>query len=91
VAVDREILVAIAHLGIEMEVDGHRADLVTRKAAQAVAAHEGRDRVTLDDVEGVAPMVLAHRVKPTAGSRRGLADIGEILRSAGDGPKGRGR
>jgi len=91
VAVDREILVAIAHLGIELEVDGHRADLVTRKAAQAVAAHEGRDRVTLDDVEGVAPMVLAHRVKPTAGSRRGLADIGEILRSPGDGSKGRGR
>ena len=91
VAVDREILVAIAHLGIELEVDGHRSDLVTRKAAQAVAAHEGRDRVTLQDVEGVAPMVLAHRTKPTAGSRRGLADIGEILRSAGDGSTGRGR
>jgi hypothetical protein len=30
-------------------------------------------------------MVLAHRIKPTAGSRRGLADIGEILRSAGNG------
>ncbi len=72
-------------------MDGHRADLVTRKAAQAVAAHEGRDRVTLEDVEGVAPMVLAHRIKPTAGSRRGLADIGEILRSAGDGSNGRGR
>ena len=91
VAVDREILVAIAHLGIELEVDGHRSDLVMRKAAQAVAAHEGRDRVTLEDVEGVAPMVLAHRTKPTAGSRRGLADIGEILRSAGDGSTGRGR
>jgi len=83
VAVDRTILFAIAHLGIELEVDGHRSDLVTRKAAQAVAAHEGRDRVTLEDVERVAPMVLAHRVKPhVAASRRG-ADIGEILRSAG--------
>jgi hypothetical protein len=36
-------------------------------------------------------MVLAHRTKPTAGSRRGLADIGEILRNAGDGFTGRGR
>ncbi len=85
VVVDRQILVAIAHLGIELEVDGHRSDLVTRKAAQALAAHENRDRVSLDDVERVAPMVLAHRVKPTA-SRRG-ADIGGILRAAGgDGP-----
>ena len=85
VAVDRGILVAIARLGIELEVDGHRADLVNRKAAQAVAAHEGRERVTLEDVERVAPMVLAHRVKPQlAAARRGL-DIGEILRSAGNG------
>src|SRR5487761_1198468 len=85
IAVDREILVAIAHLGIELEVDGHRSDLVTRKSAQAVAAHEGRDRVTLEDVERVAPMVLAHRTKPAVGSRRGVGDIGEILRSAGNG------
>ena len=91
VAVDREILVSIAHLGIELEVDGHRSDLVTRKAAQAVAAHEGRDRVTLEDVERVAPMVLAHRTKPAAGSRRGMAEIGEILRSAGNGAPGDGR
>jgi Mg-chelatase subunit ChlI len=91
VAVDRDILVAIAHLGIELEVDGHRSDLVSRKAAQAVAAHEGRERVTLDDVERVAPMVLAHRTKPAAGARRGLADIGEILRSAGDGSTRGGR
>jgi hypothetical protein len=36
-------------------------------------------------------MVLAHRIKPTAGSRRGLADIGEILRGPGNGSTGRGR
>ena len=91
VAVDRQILVAIARLGIELEVDGHRSDLVTRKTAQAVAAHDGRDRVTLEDVEGVAPMVLAHRTKPAAGTRRGLADIGEILHGGGDGSTGGGR
>ena len=81
IAVDRQILVAIAHLGIELEVDGHRSDIVTRKASQALAAHEDRDRVTLDDVERVAPMVLAHRVKPAVASRRG-SDIGAILRGA---------
>ena len=81
VAVDRDILTAIAGLSIELEVDGHRADIVMRKSAQALAAHEDRPRVVLEDVEHVAPMVLAHRVKPSlSGSRRGLPDIGEILR-----------
>jgi len=83
--VDRNILVAIAALSIELEVDGHRADIVTRKAAQALAAHEDRAAVGIDDVEHVAPMVLAHRVKPgMTGSRRGMGEIAEILRSAHD-------
>ena len=82
VAVDREILVGIAAVGIELEVDGHRADIVTRKAAQALAAYEDRPQVGLDDVQQVMPMVLAHRVKPLpGGGRRGL-DIGDLLRSA---------
>lgn len=81
VAIDRDILVAIARLGIEMEVDGHRADIVTRKAAQALAAHDDRPAVTLEDVERVAPMVLAHRVRATAPGARRSVDIGEILRS----------
>ncbi len=85
VVVDRSILVAIAALSIELEVDGHRADIVTRKAAQALAAHEDRAAVAIEDVEHVAPLVLAHRVKPgLSGSRRGVSDIAEILRSAHD-------
>ena len=86
VVVERSTLVAIAAMSIELEVDGHRADIVTRKAAQALAAYEEREEVGLDDVEYVAPMVLSHRVKPSVSSaHRGLADIGEILRSAQDG------
>jgi Mg-chelatase subunit ChlI len=81
VVVDLEILIAIAGLSIELDVDGHRADIVMRKSAQALAAHEDRSAVELDDVEHVAPMVLSHRVKPSmSGGRRGLADIGDILR-----------
>ena len=83
VVVDRDVLVGIAGLSIELEVDGHRADIVMRKSAQALAAHEDRARVELEDVEHVAPMVLAHRVKPAAGAgRRGIPEIGEILRHA---------
>ena len=82
VAVDRDILVSIAGLSIELEVDGHRADIVMRKSAQALAAYEDRATVGLDDVEQVAPMVLAHRVKSSIGGRRGLPDITEVLRHA---------
>ncbi|MFN2581860.1 MAG: ATP-binding protein [Candidatus Dormibacteria bacterium] len=86
VVVDREILVAIAGLSIELEVDGHRADIVMRKSAQALAAHEDRAGVVIEDVEHVAPMVMAHRVKPSvSANRRGAPDIGEVLRSARNG------
>ncbi|MBV9100237.1 MAG: ATP-binding protein [Candidatus Dormibacteraeota bacterium] len=85
VAVDRDILVSIAGLSIELDVDGHRADIVMRKGAQALAALEDRENVQLDDVEHVAPMVLAHRVKPSHGGRRTIGDVAEILRTPHDG------
>jgi Mg-chelatase subunit ChlI len=86
VVVDRDILVSIAALSVELDVDGHRGDIVMRKSAQALAALEDRSRVELDDVEHVAPMVLAHRVKPSGHSgRRTLNDVADILRTASDG------
>jgi magnesium chelatase subunit I len=81
VSTDRSILVAIAALSIEVEVDGHRSDLVMRKAAQALAAYQRRPHVTLTDVERVAPMVLAHRVRSMAGASSRNIDIGQILRA----------
>ncbi|MGH7693232.1 MAG: ATP-binding protein [Candidatus Dormibacteria bacterium] len=65
----RQVLEAIARLAIELEVDGHRADLVARKAAQAYAALEGMPQVGLSEVAAVAPMVLAHRVHSRPGQR----------------------
>jgi magnesium chelatase subunit I len=41
--------------------DGHRADYLLVLAAKAWAAHQGRDTVSNDDVNKVAPLVLAHR------------------------------
>jgi Mg-chelatase subunit ChlI len=81
VAVDRSLLVAIASLAIELDVDGHRADLVTRKAAQALAAYHGKPRVSVSEIEETAPMVLAHRVRAGAGGPRQV-DIGALLRAA---------
>jgi magnesium chelatase subunit I len=65
----REVLEGIARLAIELEVDGHRADLVARKAAQAYAALEALPQVGMAEVAAVAPMVLAHRVHARPGQR----------------------
>jgi Mg-chelatase subunit ChlI len=82
VEIDRDILVGIAAIGIELEVDGHRADIVTRKSAQALAAYENRDRATFADVERVAPAVLAHRVKPAVAGTKRNVDLGELMQRA---------
>jgi Mg-chelatase subunit ChlI len=63
VGVPRPILEAIAELNVSLGVDGHRADLVGRKAAQALAALEGITSVSEAEVDEVIDMVLSHRVK----------------------------
>jgi magnesium chelatase subunit I len=82
VEIERDVLVGIAALGIELEVDGHRADIVTRKSAQALAAYEDRDRATAQDVERVAPAVLAHRVRPAVAGTKRNVDLAEVMRRA---------
>src|SRR3979411_3189910 len=64
------ILRALAEMNVSLQVDGHRADLVGRKAAQALAAYRGIPEVGVAEVNEVADMVLAHRVK--AGGRHEL-------------------
>ncbi len=51
----------IGALCAEHNVEGHRAELIMEHAARAVAAWEGRTKVTIGDVKKVAPMVLMHR------------------------------
>ena len=63
VTVDDGILTFIARLCAEHEVDGLRADIVIYKAAQTLAAYEGRTSVTPDDVLRVAEMALLHRMR----------------------------
>ena len=63
VTLDDGILTFIARLCAEHEVDGLRADIVIYKAAQTLAAYEGRTTVTPDDVLKVAEMALLHRMR----------------------------
>lgn len=65
VKVPEEILYAIADLAIRAQVDGHRADSVMARAAAAHAALNGNSHVGLADIEAVAPLVLAHRLRRT--------------------------
>ena len=71
------ILRALAELNVSLQVDGHRADLVGRKAAQALAAYHGIPEVGVPQINDVADMVLAHRVK--GGGRREIGDLGQAL------------
>ena len=55
---------ALAHAGamaLAAGVDGVRADLVMLRAARASAALDGRDAVTVADVDTVAELALHHR------------------------------
>jgi magnesium chelatase subunit I len=47
----------------ELDVDGLRGDIVTNRAAKAIAAYEGRTEVTLDDIRRVIVLCLRHRLR----------------------------
>jgi magnesium chelatase subunit D len=54
-----------ARLAVAMDTDGHRADIAMMKAARANAALQGHTRVTREDLELAALLVLGHRIKKT--------------------------
>ncbi|MFQ6015410.1 MAG: putative cobaltochelatase, partial [Anaerolineae bacterium] len=56
-------LYAIADLTAELEVDGHRSDIVILKAALAHAAFEGRQSISSVDILLAAELALPHRLK----------------------------
>ncbi|MDO8873751.1 MAG: AAA family ATPase [Methanoregula sp.] len=63
VTVSDEMLKMIAQICIDMAVDGHRADITMMKAAATLAAYNGRNSVTDEDVRDAAALVLSHRMR----------------------------
>lgn len=61
--VPRSVAELIALINIELDVDGHRGDIVMRRAAQTYAAYLGETEITAEHVYTIAPMALAHRLK----------------------------
>jgi len=63
VVVERLLLRKIAQLCTELKIDGHRGELTIARAGRALAAFEGRKKVTAEDVRRVVPMALRHRLR----------------------------
>jgi magnesium chelatase subunit I len=63
VSIDYELRVKISQVCSELDVDGLRGDIVTNRAAKALAALEGRTEVTVDDIRRVVVLCLRHRLR----------------------------
>jgi len=63
VTIDHADRVRISQVCSELDVDGLRGDIVTNRAAKALAAYEGRTEVTLDDIRRVIVLCLRHRLR----------------------------
>ncbi len=63
VAIDDELLLLVAKMAIELEVDGHRADITVIKTALTLAAFAERSEVLPEDVKKAARLALPHRMR----------------------------
>jgi len=63
VKMDRDLRVKVAQICAELDVDGLRGDLVTNRAARALASFEGRTEVLSQDIFKVIVLCLRHRLR----------------------------
>nr|KYP37113.1 hypothetical protein KK1_041727 [Cajanus cajan] len=63
VQIDQDLKVKISKVCAELNVDGLRGDIVTNRAAKALAALKGREKVSAEDVATVIPNCLRHRLR----------------------------
>lgn len=68
--IDYDFRVKISQICSDLNVDGIRGDIVTNRAAKAIAAFEGRTQVEAEDIYRVIPLCLRHRLRKDP-----LADI----------------
>lgn len=63
VQMEYDLRVKVSQVCGELDVDGLRGDIVTNRAAKALAALEGRTEVTVEDIRQVMPFCLRHRLR----------------------------
>ena len=70
-----DVQLKISEICSLLDVDGIRGDIVTNRAAKALVAFEGREEVSMSDVEKVIGLCLNHRYPlPQACSFCGLPE-----------------
>jgi len=63
VEIGDEALALVVEITSQLNLDGHRADIVMLKSARAYAAFNGREKITNEEIKKVAPLALRHRLK----------------------------
>ena len=63
ITISHDLRLKISEVCAELDVDGLRGDIVTNRAAKALAALEGRTEVELDDIRRVIVLCLRHRLR----------------------------
>jgi len=63
IKVDYDLQVKISEICSELNVDGLRGDIVTNRAAIALAAFEDRSEVTAEDLFKIVTLCLRHRLR----------------------------
>ena len=63
VTISHDLRLKISEVCAELDVDGLRGDIVTNRAAKALAALEGRTEVELNDISRVIVLCLRHRLR----------------------------
>ena len=63
VVIDYSLRVKISEVCSELNVDGLRGDIVTNRAAKALAAYCNKDVVDIEDIKSVIKLCLRHRLR----------------------------
>ena len=63
VKMNKDFQLKISQICSELEIEGLRGDIVSTRAAKALAAFEGREEVTVDDIRRTISLCLRHRLR----------------------------
>ena len=65
VTINEEFLRIVARMCIELDVDGHRPDIIITRAAMTRAAYDGRKKVAEEDMVFASELTLGFRMRRT--------------------------
>jgi len=63
IQISKDFQLKISQICSELEIEGLRGDIVSTRAAKAIAAFENRSEVTLNDIKRTITLCLRHRLR----------------------------